>query len=120
MGTLLAGVHARSSMKGNLTDPRDRSFEGEVLRMVSTDTLTIRFKTEVAQFAAEYAKQATADSNTTSLAQVSAGESGPGGLTREVETPLPSNSPHDHMILRVDLVGSHGWWKRPCLRTTPR
>jgi hypothetical protein len=28
------------------------------------------------------------------------------GLTREVETPLPSNSPHDHMILRVDLVGS--------------
>jgi hypothetical protein len=24
----------------------------------------------------------------------------------EVETPLPSNSPHDHMILRVDLVGS--------------
>ena len=23
---------------------------------------------------------------------------------REVETPLPSNSPHDHMILRVDLV----------------
>jgi hypothetical protein len=38
-------------------------------------------------------------------------ESGPGGLTRE--TPLPSNSPHDHMILRVDLVGSHGRWKRP-------
>jgi hypothetical protein len=34
-------------------------------------------------------------------------ESGPGGLTREVETPLPSNSSHDHMILRVDLVGSH-------------
>jgi hypothetical protein len=34
-------------------------------------------------------------------------ESGPGGLTREVETPLPSNSPHDHMILRVDLVDSH-------------
>jgi hypothetical protein len=34
-------------------------------------------------------------------------ESGPGGLTREVETPLPSNSPRDHMILRVDLVGSH-------------
>ena len=117
MGTLLAGVHARSSMKGNLTDPRDRSFEGEVLRMVSTDTLTIRFKTEVAQFAAEYAKQATADSNTTSLAQVSAGESGPGGLTREVETPLPPNSPHDHMILRVDLVGSHGRWKRPYLQT---
>jgi hypothetical protein len=29
------------------------------------------------------------------------------GLTREVETPLPSNSPHDHMILRVDLVGAH-------------
>ena len=27
------------------------------------------------------------------------------GLTREVETPLPSNSPHDHVILRVDLVG---------------
>jgi hypothetical protein len=24
-----------------------------------------------------------------------------------VETPLPSNSPHDHMILRVDLVGAH-------------
>jgi hypothetical protein len=31
---------------------------------------------------------------------------GPGGLTREVETPLPSNSPRDHVILRVDLVGS--------------
>ena len=25
---------------------------------------------------------------------------GPGGLTREGETPLPSTSPHDHMILR--------------------
>jgi hypothetical protein len=36
-----------------------------------------------------------------------------------VETPLPSNSPHGHMILRVDLVGSHGRWKRPCLQTTP-
>ena len=35
------------------------------------------------------------------------------GLTPE-ETPLPSNSPHDHMILRVDL---HGRWKRPCLQT---
>jgi hypothetical protein len=30
---------------------------------------------------------------------------------------LPSNSPHDHMILRVHLVGSHGRWKRPCLQT---
>jgi hypothetical protein len=28
---------------------------------------------------------------------------------------MPSNSPHYHMILRVDLVGSHGRWKRPCL-----
>jgi hypothetical protein len=44
-------------------------------------------------------------------------ERGPGGLTREVETPLPSNSPREHMILRVDLVGSHGRWKRPCLQT---
>jgi hypothetical protein len=44
-------------------------------------------------------------------------ERGPGGLTREVETPLPSNSPHDPMILRGDLVGSHGTWKRPCLQT---
>jgi hypothetical protein len=44
-------------------------------------------------------------------------ESGAGGLTREVETRLPSNSPHDHMILRGDLVGSHGRWKRPCLET---
>jgi hypothetical protein len=44
-------------------------------------------------------------------------ESGPGGLTREVDTPLPSNSPHDHMILREDLVGSHGRWTRPCLQT---
>jgi hypothetical protein len=35
-------------------------------------------------------------------------ESGAGGLTREVDTPLPSNNPHDHMILRVELVGSHG------------
>ena len=26
------------------------------------------------------------------------------GLTREVETPLPSNSPPDHMILREELV----------------
>jgi hypothetical protein len=41
-----------------------------------------------------------------------------GGLTREVERPLPSNSPHDHMILRVDLVGSHARrWKRACLQT---
>jgi hypothetical protein len=32
-------------------------------------------------------------------------ESGPGGLTREVDTPLPSNSPHDHMILRVGPGG---------------
>jgi hypothetical protein len=39
-------------------------------------------------------------------------ESGPGGRTREVETPLASNSPHGHMRLRVDLVGSHGRWKR--------
>jgi hypothetical protein len=31
--------------------------------------------------------------------------------------PLPSNSPHDHMILRVDLVGSHGRWTGPCLQT---
>jgi hypothetical protein len=31
--------------------------------------------------------------------------------------PLPTNSPHDHMILRVDLVGEHGRWKRPCLQT---
>jgi hypothetical protein len=31
---------------------------------------------------------------------------------------LPSNSPHVHMILRVDLVGSHGRWKRPCLVST--
>ena len=47
-------------------------------------------------------------------------ESGPAGCTREVETPLPSNSPHDHMILRVHLVGPHtGRWKRPCLQTTP-
>jgi hypothetical protein len=39
------------------------------------------------------------------------------GLTRELETPLRSNSPHDHMILRVELVGSHGRGKRPCLQT---
>jgi hypothetical protein len=38
-------------------------------------------------------------------------------LYHEVETPLPSNIPHDHMILRVDLVGSHARWKRPCLQT---
>ena len=44
-------------------------------------------------------------------------EKGYGGLTREVETPLTSNSPRDHMILRVDLVGSHGRWKRPYLQT---
>ena len=36
-----------------------------------------------------------------------------GGLTREA--PLPSTSPHDHMIWRVDLVDSHG--RRPCLQT---
>jgi hypothetical protein len=46
-------------------------------------------------------------------------ESAPGGLTRDMETPLPSNSPHDHMILRVHLVDSHARWKRPCLQTTP-
>ena len=42
-----------------------------------------------------------------------------GGLhsTGGMETPLPSNSPHDHMILRVELVGSHARWKRPCLQT---
>ena len=40
-------------------------------------------------------------------------KSGSGGLTREVDTPLPSNSPHDRMILRVGLGGSHGRWKRP-------
>jgi hypothetical protein len=33
--------------------------------------------------------------------------------------PLPSNSPHDDMILRVDLVGSHGRWTGPCLQTAP-
>jgi hypothetical protein len=42
---------------------------------------------------------------------------GPGGLTRAVERALPLNSPHDDMILRVDRVGSHGRWKRPCLQT---
>ena len=31
--------------------------------------------------------------------------------------PCLQNSSHDHMILRVDLVGSHGRWKRPCLQT---
>jgi hypothetical protein len=51
--------------------------------------------------------------------QVRERESGPGGLTRELETPSPSNSPHDQMILRVDLVDSHGRWKRPCLQTAP-
>jgi hypothetical protein len=30
---------------------------------------------------------------------------------------LPSNSPHDHLILREHLVGSHGRWKRPCLQS---
>jgi hypothetical protein len=49
--------------------------------------------------------------------QVRERESGPGGLTRELETPSPSNSPHDQMILRVDLVGSHGSWRRPRLQT---
>jgi hypothetical protein len=39
------------------------------------------------------------------------------GLAQEVETPLPSNSPHDHMILRVEQVDSHRRWKRPCLQT---
>jgi hypothetical protein len=24
---------------------------------------------------------------------------------------------HDHMLVRVDLVGSHGRWKRPCRQT---
>ena len=43
-------------------------------------------------------------------------ENGPGGLTRE--GPFPSNSsPHDHMVLREDLVGSHGRWTRPRLQT---
>jgi hypothetical protein len=39
------------------------------------------------------------------------------GSTREAETPLHSNSPHDQMILRVELVDSHGRWKRPCRQT---
>jgi hypothetical protein len=30
---------------------------------------------------------------------------------------LPPSCPHDHMILRVDRVGSHGRWKRSCLQT---
>ena len=30
-------------------------------------------------------------------------ESGPGGLTWEVYTPLPSNAPHDPMLLRADV-----------------
>jgi hypothetical protein len=38
------------------------------------------------------------------------------GSSHGVETPLPSNSPHDHVILRVDLVDSHGSWKRPSLK----
>jgi hypothetical protein len=38
-------------------------------------------------------------------------------FTREVETPLPSNSPHEHMILREELEDSHGRRKRPCLQT---
>jgi hypothetical protein len=36
-----------------------------------------------------------------------------------VETPLPSTSPHDHMILRGDLEGSHGRWKRPLAFNLP-
>jgi rRNA maturation protein Nop10 len=37
----------------------------------------------------------------------------------EVRLPHPpSNSPHDRMILRVGLEGSHGRWKRPRLQTT--
>ena len=39
-------------------------------------------------------------------------------LRGDLVTLLPSNSPHDHMILRGDLVDSHGRWKRPCLQTT--
>jgi hypothetical protein len=31
--------------------------------------------------------------------------------------PCVSNSPHGHMMFRVDLVGSHGRWKRPCRQT---
>jgi hypothetical protein len=42
-------------------------------------------------------------------------DSGAGGLTREVETPYCG--PQGHMILSVELVGSHGRWKRPCLQT---
>jgi hypothetical protein len=34
------------------------------------------------------------------------------GLTRG-----GGNSPRNHMILRVDLVGSRGRWKRPCPQT---
>jgi hypothetical protein len=40
-------------------------------------------------------------------------ERGAGGLTREVETPLAFKQPRDQMILRVELVGSHGRWKHP-------
>ena len=41
----------------------------------------------------------------------------PGEVRGEVETPLHSHSPHDHMILRVGLGGSHWRWKRPCIQT---
>jgi hypothetical protein len=39
------------------------------------------------------------------------------GLFGYLSHTLPSNSPHEHMILRVELVGSHGRWKRPWLQT---
>jgi hypothetical protein len=43
----------------------------------------------------------------------------PGGLTWEVERSLPSNSPHDHMTLRVELVGSHGRVETPLPSNSP-
>jgi hypothetical protein len=47
-------------------------------------------------------------------------ERGAGGLTREVETPLAFKQPTcDHMILREELVGSHGRWKRPSPSNSP-
>jgi hypothetical protein len=48
------------------------------------------------------------------------GKGGPAGLTREVETPLPSTSPHDPMMLRVDLGGLTREVERPLPLNSPR
>jgi hypothetical protein len=75
----------------------------EVLSMTSDEAVVVT----QAMDAAIVRREQAAAGGRAGAAQVCARTIQQSGLTREVETPLlPSNSPHDHMVLRVDLVGS--------------